>query len=135
MVDNCIVSSDWPFQSMSMKIALEIFMAVDLTSNFLICIYLVNGWKPLFVNYFKIYIRTHGSLFKMVWGTSSWLWSYGSWIDNDLCNQCLSPLMLWVHSGELYSIQHHLIFFWALKFPPRIITDRHDIAEILLKVA
>ena len=23
-------------------------------------------------------------------------WSYGSWISNYLCNQCLSPLMLWV---------------------------------------
>jgi hypothetical protein len=27
---------------------------------------------------------------------TSWLWSYGSWICNYLCNQCLSPLMLWV---------------------------------------
>ena len=26
----------------------------------------------------------------------SWPWSYGSWILNYLCNQCLSPLMLWV---------------------------------------
>ena len=25
-----------------------------------------------------------------------WPWSYGSWIYNYLCNQCLSPLMLWV---------------------------------------
>jgi hypothetical protein len=24
----------------------------------------------------------------------SWPWSYGSWIYNYLCNQCLSPLML-----------------------------------------
>ena len=23
-------------------------------------------------------------------------WSYGSWIYNYLCNQCLSPLMLWI---------------------------------------
>jgi len=22
----------------------------------------------------------------------SWSWSYGSWINNYLCNQCLSPL-------------------------------------------
>jgi len=27
----------------------------------------------------------------ITWG-SSWLWSYGSWIYNYLCNQCLSPL-------------------------------------------
>jgi len=26
----------------------------------------------------------------------SWSWSYGSWIFNYLCNQCLSQLMLWV---------------------------------------
>ena len=25
----------------------------------------------------------------------SWPWSYGSWIYNYLCNQCLSPIMLW----------------------------------------
>jgi len=24
----------------------------------------------------------------------SWSWSYGSWINNYLCNQCLSPLTL-----------------------------------------
>jgi hypothetical protein len=27
---------------------------------------------------------------------SSWQWSYDSWIYNYLCNQCPSPLMLWV---------------------------------------
>jgi hypothetical protein len=26
----------------------------------------------------------------------SWPWSYGSWIHNYLCNQCISPLKLWV---------------------------------------
>jgi hypothetical protein len=26
---------------------------------------------------------------------SSWAWSYGSWIYNYLCNQCLSSPMLW----------------------------------------
>ena len=26
----------------------------------------------------------------------SWSWLYGNWIYNYLCNQCLSPLMLWV---------------------------------------
>ena len=28
----------------------------------------------------------------------SWSWSYGSWIYNYLCNQCLSPLQLWVQT-------------------------------------
>jgi hypothetical protein len=27
---------------------------------------------------------------------ASWAWSYGSWIGNNLCSQCLSPLKLWV---------------------------------------
>jgi len=27
---------------------------------------------------------------------SFWPWLYGSWIYNYLCNQCLSPLKLWV---------------------------------------
>jgi len=36
----------------------------------------------------------------------SWWWSYGSWIYNYLCNQCLSPLIVSlspVHD-EVYSI-------------------------------
>jgi len=42
-------------------------------------------------------------------------WSYGSWIYNYLCNQCLSPLMLWVRTPfmvrcTLY-IQHYVIKF------------------------
>jgi len=28
----------------------------------------------------------------------SWSWSYGSWIYNYLCNQCLSSLKLWVRT-------------------------------------
>ena len=30
------------------------------------------------------------------WYKTWWSWSYGSWIYNYLCNQCLSPLKLWV---------------------------------------
>jgi hypothetical protein len=26
----------------------------------------------------------------------SWSWSHGSWIYNYLCNQCISPLTLWI---------------------------------------
>jgi hypothetical protein len=64
----------------------------------------------------------------------SWSWSYGSWIYNYLCNQCLSPLQIVssnsIH-GEVYSIQHYVInvfsnlwqvggFFRVLRFPPPI---------------
>jgi hypothetical protein len=44
----------------------------------------------------------------------SWLWSYGSWIYNYLCKQCLSPLKLWVWTpfmGEVYLIQYYVIKF------------------------
>jgi hypothetical protein len=73
---------------------------------------------------------------------SSWPWSYGSWIYNFLCNQCISPLMLWFESrwGEVYSIQHYVIkfvsdlqqvsgFLKVLPFPPSI----KQTAMIILK--
>jgi hypothetical protein len=79
----------------------------------------------------------------------SWSWSYGSWIYNYLCNQYLSPLKLWSSSnpvnGEVYSKQHYMIKFvndlrhvtgrWFSPVSSTNKTDRHDITEILLKVA
>jgi hypothetical protein len=67
----------------------------------------------------------------------SWQWSYGSWIYNYLCNQCLSPLMLEFESRSRWGVQHYVI---------KVVSDmqqvgcflrvrRHDITEILLKVA
>jgi len=37
-------------------------------------------------------MKTQTSITKVL----SWSWSYCSWIYNYLCNQCLSPLTLWV---------------------------------------
>ena len=44
----------------------------------------------------------------------SWAWSYGSWIYNYLCNQCLTPLT-WVQtrSCAVCSIQHYVIKFFS----------------------
>jgi hypothetical protein len=42
------------------------------------------------------------------------VWSYGSWIYNYLCHQCLSPVNAWVRipvTPGLYSIQHYVIKF------------------------
>jgi len=77
-----------------------------------------------------------------------WPWSYGSWIYNYLWNQWLSPLMLGVRlplrarSTTLCDkVCHWLVagqcFFPSrvLRFPPPKKTDRHNITEILLKVA
>ena len=77
-------------------------------------------------------------------------WSYGSWIYNYLCDQCLSPLKVVspipVHA-EVYSI-HYMIKFVSEEeirqvggFSPNTPvssnnkTDLHDIDVILLKVA
>ena len=74
--------------------------------------------------------------------------SYGSWIYNYLCNQCLSLLKLWVQHrswrGVLDTILCDKVCQWLATgrwFSPGTPvsstnkTDRHDITEILLKVA
>ena len=54
-----------------------------LTTDVITSIQSVDHW----CHSFSVFIGSRGS---------SWPWSYGSWIYNYLCNQCLSPLMLWV---------------------------------------
>ena len=76
----------------------------------------------------------------------SWQWSYGSWIYNYLCNQCLSPLMLWVRisiRARCTTLCDKVCQWLATGrwFSPGPLdsstnkTDHHDITEILLKVA
>jgi hypothetical protein len=70
-------------------------------------------------------------------------WSYGIWNYNYLCNQYLSPLKLWERIHVLdatlcdKSCQWLVLGQWfspATPFSSTNKTDRHDIAEILLKV-
>jgi hypothetical protein len=78
----------------------------------------------------------------------SWLWLYVSWIYNYICNKCLSPLTVWVfiplRRGVLYTTLYDKVCqcpaagSWYSPGTPVSITnktDRHDITEILLKVA
>ena len=96
---------------------------------------------PLFFNYFLCLRNFH-----IPYERPSW--SYVSWMQNYLCNQCLSPLSVWVRiSLMVYSIQHYVIkfvrylrqvggFLRVLRFPPPIkLLDCHDVTDILLKVA
>jgi hypothetical protein len=65
----------------------------------------------------------------------SWSWSYGSWIYNCLCNQCLSPLKLWVQiqlmRGVLDTTLCDKVCQWlavggcfrVLRFPPPIMVN------------
>ena len=72
-------------------------------------------------------------------------WSYGSWIYNYWCNQCLSPLMLWVRISirarctTLFDkvCQWLATSRWFSPGPPVSSTnktDRHIITEILLNL-
>ena len=72
-------------------------------------------------------------------------WSYDSWILNYLCNQCLSPLKLWVGIPFMarctrYSIMALINKAWQWLaagqwFSPPIKKNCTHIATILLKVA
>ena len=81
-------------------------------------------------------------------GGTSWSSSYGSWIYNYLYNQCLSPQILWVRipfmGGVFDTTLCDKVCQWLATgrwFSPGTPvssankTDRHDITEILLKVA
>jgi hypothetical protein len=51
----------------------------------------------------------------------SWPWSYDSWIYNYICNQCLSPLTLWVPTPlSLWCLtpqcQQYFSYFVAVRF-------------------
>ena len=85
---------------------------------------------------------------KNVQNTEGLSWSCGSWIYNYLCNQCLSPLTLWdrtpLKRGALDTTLCDEVCQWLATgrwFSPGSLvfytnkTDRHDITEILLKVA
>ena len=74
--------------------------------------------------------------------------SYVSWISNYLCNQCLSPVKLWVWTplrrGVLNTTLCDKVCQWlatgrwfsqGTPVSSTNKTDRHDITEILLKVA
>jgi hypothetical protein len=91
--------------------------------------------------------HTHLPNFSYFYQGALCLWSYGSWIYNYLCNQCLSPLMLWVQillrrgvHGTAWCDKDCQWLVTGRWFSPGTLvsstnkTDHHDIAEILLKV-
>ena len=66
-------------------------------------------------------------------------WLHGSWIYNYMCNQCLSPLRLW---GWILlkarCTRYNIMCQWfspGTRISSTNKTDRHNITEILLKVA
>jgi hypothetical protein len=86
----------------------------------------------------------HGNLW--IYPMRGPLWSYGTLIYNYLCNQCPPPLMFWVRiliRARCTTLcdkvcQWLVTGQWFSPAPPVSSTnksDRHDITEILLKVA
>jgi hypothetical protein len=70
----------------------------------------------------------------------SWTWSYDSWIYNYLCNQWLSPLMLWVRisiRARCTTLCDKVCQWLATGTPVSSTskTDCHDTTKMLLKVA
>jgi hypothetical protein len=77
-----------------------------------------------------------------MWEGSSCSRSYGSWIYNYLCNQCQSPLTLWVRIPLRQSVLNTTlcdkVCHWLAAgrwFSSISKIDHNDITEILLKVA
>ena len=59
-----------------------------------------NYWRKLTLD--GTYLKVQKYFFG-IWGPS-WSWSYDIWIYNYLCNQCLSPLTLWVRTPFISNI-------------------------------
>jgi hypothetical protein len=99
----------------------------------------IYNWSISLNRLFRQYVLFY------IFGRPSWPWSCGSWIffHNYLCNQCLSPLMMWVRIWirAMCTTLCDKICQWLVTgrwFSPVSSTNktnRHDINEIVLKVA
>jgi len=72
---------------------------------------------------------------------TSWSWWYGSWINNYLCNQCLSSTRLWGRNPLITRCTRYNIMWKSLSvsccrsaISSTNTTDLHDITATLLKV-
>ena len=97
-------------------------------------------WRVCICN--QLYYTIYFTLISIVFSRPSWSWSYGSWIYHYLCNPCLSSLNLWVPIQLMATCTRYnslsVTGRWFSLGPPVFSTnktDRHDITEILLRVA
>jgi hypothetical protein len=92
----------------------------------------------IFITAIILYIYIIYIILPLIKGPS-WSWSYGSWIFNYLCNQCLSPLKFKLHSWRVLdtTLYDSLSVTWSW-FSLVCSTNKnwlYNITEILLKVA
>ena len=92
-----------------------------------------NQYWSNFIFYATIKVSMNWPLLLSYKGLS-WSWSYGSWINNCLCNPCILPLTLSLRIPLMARCGNSVVFSGYSGFPTNK-TDWHDITEILLKVA
>jgi hypothetical protein len=95
------------FQTQILTCSMNIWVYIIITNLKRWFGYLVMVFKATFNNISVIYLLVskfyrglyiqHYIIWQSLQGLS-WSWSYGSWVFNYLCNQCLSPLKLWVQT-------------------------------------
>ena len=115
-------------------------------NKFPLILYVAKFKISRFLSFLIIQLTINSSL--LLFKGQSWSWSFGSWIYNYLCNQCLSPLTLWVwiplRRGVLDTtlcdkVCQCLTTVWwfspGIPVSPTNKTNCHDKTEILLKVA
>ena len=78
-------------------------------------------YQPLYIHCickYCIYCLIWTSLYLCIWYIekygSSWSWSYVTWIYSYPCNQCLSPLKLWVRIPFMASCTRYNIMWSSL---------------------
>jgi hypothetical protein len=119
-------------------------------------IWTVKYWRSIFYNklvhvnykWIKKYDKQIYVLKFRIFCPNFLKWPNYHWIYNNLCNQCLLPLKLWVRThlwrGELNTTLCHKVCQWLATgqwFSPGTLvsstnkTDRQDITEIFLKLA
>ena len=125
------------------KMCLPTIVRMFITKNISRSSEVSNGlfWVKLFLYYICIHFL-YTFLYLILQLGPSRSWSYGSWIYNYLCNQCLPPLMLWVRisiRARCTTLCDKVCQRLATGrlFSPGFSTNNtshHDITEILLKM-
>ena len=62
---------------------------------------LMKTWRKTKITILIVHVHIQVFYLLHIYSTNlglPWSWSYDSWIYNYLCNQCLSPLTLWVRT-------------------------------------
>ena len=132
----------------------KLIKIIDLKFYIIILFYLSLSSHKVYITSKTSIITLNGSVASSLWRLvfqffifhpiykwSSWSWSHGSWIYNYLCNQCPSPLKLWVLTLFMARCTQYNIMWLATGqwFSPGTPvsstnkTDGHDKTEILLK--